>query len=410
MDDKPTTSRPDPSDEGTANAAPSSTNLDVTSQAAADIVRIQIANIYNKISGETSTPTQPVSSQSTTVKDDQTSDQNTYDRTYSNSQAKPSSEQWRHYHTAWQDYYRQYYERYYIGEIYKLRNAPVRLDNAHNEVEPAEKSVVTDNTQAEPDSHEAFHSLKSNLLKSLRVNAQKTKRSRHFMPIVVACSVMALFLLIETSQTIMAYAQSYISPGFIDPTNIIIDSNSDVINNDPKLIIPKINIDVPIDFTAKSDYDSQMRAMENGVARFAVPGANALPGQLGNLALSGHSSNGLFDSGKYKFIFARLEKLENGDLLYVNYEGKRYIYSVTKKQVVKPTDVSSLIYPATKPDLTLITCVPIGTANERLLVTAEQISPSPSEAKPVPDNEKDKAEPKSIPGNPPGFLTRLFSS
>jgi sortase A len=68
----------------------------------------------------------------------------------------------------------------------------------------------------------------------------------------------------------------------------------------------------------------------------------------------------------------------------LNYNGIRYTYSVTKTQVVKPTDVSALVYPTTKPQATLITCTPLGTALNRLLVTGEQVSPDPASASAAP--------------------------
>jgi sortase A len=144
------------------------------------------------------------------------------------------------------------------------------------------------------------------------------------------------------------------------------------------------------------------------VAWFGIPGANSKPGQVGNTVLSGHSSNDLIDSGNYKFIFARLDHLQPGDTVYVNYQSKRYTYTVTKKQVVKPTDVQALIYKTDKPMLTLLTCTPLGTSLNRLLVTAEQISPSPKSAAAAPKDKDKKDTSSAMPGNSPTLLQRLF--
>src|SRR5206468_715109 len=102
----------------------------------------------------------------------------------------------------------------------------------------------------------------------------------------------------------------------------------------------------------------------------AVPGADSVPGQVGNTVFSGHSSNDLFEAGDYKFIFAQLDKLQNGDTIYVNYNSVRYTYTVMKEQVVKPDNVQALYGYTDKPYLTLITCTPLGTSQNRLLVTA----------------------------------------
>jgi sortase A len=142
--------------------------------------------------------------------------------------------------------------------------------------------------------------------------------------------------------------------------------------------------------------------MLKGVAHFAVPGASSHPGQIGNTVIAGHSSSDLLRSGDYKFIFVQLEKLAVGDTIYANYNSKRYTYTVTKKAVVGPNDVSALVYKTDKPVMTLITCVPVGTADHRLLVTAEQVSPDPKQSAPAPDINT--ATTDSMPGKSQTFL------
>ena len=101
-----------------------------------------------------------------------------------------------------------------------------------------------------------------------------------------------------------------------------------------------------------------------------------------------------------------------GDVVYVNYNSKRYTYKITRTQVVKPTDVSALQIGSDKPYITLITCVPLGTALNRLLVFGEQISPNPDETatstatnKPAANNTNSA---KKMPANSPTFIERLF--
>jgi sortase A len=220
---------------------------------------------------------------------------------------------------------------------------------------------------------------------------------------------MVVFLFLQYNRVLFANVEAYVSPGNIDPANIIVDPNVSVpISKEPKLIIPKINVDVPVVYDTKPDQASQLKAMENGVAWFGIPGASSRPGQVGNTVISGHSSNDLFDGGNFKFIFARLEQLNIGDTFYLNYEGTRYTYSIVRTEVVKPTDVSKLIYETNKPVVTLITCVPVGTSQNRLLVTAEQISPNPTVAKPAPNTQDESGDSEEMPGNSPTFLNRIF--
>ena len=148
--------------------------------------------------------------------------------------------------------------------------------------------------------------------------------------------------------------------------------------------------------------------MDRGIAWFNIPGANAKPGQMGNLVLSGHSSNDWLDKGEYKFIFAPLERMKKGDAIYVNYEGKRYTYTITRTQVVKPTDVHALQIGNDKPYITLITCTPLGTALNRLLVFGEQVSPDPKAATAAKETADDSAETAKMPANSPTFFERIF--
>ena len=228
------------------------------------------------------------------------------------------------------------------------------------------------------------------------------------MPIAAALCVVLVFLFLQYNRVLFANVQAYISPGNINPANIIVDPTTDIaVSPEPRLIIPKINVDVPVVYNTRPDYDSQMKAMESGVAYFGIPGANSLPGQIGNTVLSGHSSNDIIDQGNYKFIFARLDHLQKGDTIFVNYESKRYTYTVTNEEVVKPTDVGKLVYPTDKPILTLITCTPIGTSLNRLLITAEQVSPSPQQANAAPAADSAN-QTSTIPGDSPTFVQRIF--
>ena len=95
-----------------------------------------------------------------------------------------------------------------------------------------------------------------------------------------------------------------------------------------------------------------------------------------------------------------------GDTFYVNYQQKRYVYKITRTEVVKPTDVGALNTDNSKPVATLITCTPLGTALNRLLVFADQISPDPTAAQ-SPATATDSNANK-MPTNSPTFLERLF--
>jgi sortase A len=387
---------------------PPSTQRDNNNQAAAaNIVRDQLDSIYG---GNTTTPTPQTTpvAPAEAIQQQELRDVNPYERTQTNP-AEVQADQWKQYHSAWQDYYQKYYERYYVGQVYRAhQELEARAAQASKNHTPTADAQPQEQPKDTFNREEALYDLRSKLLEKVNESAKKVRKSQHFVPIAAALCVIVLFLFLQYNRVLFANVQAYISPGSIDPANIIVDPLTDVaVSPEPKLIIPKINVDVPVEYNVTPDYDSQMKAMENGVAYFGIPGANSKPGQIGNTVLSGHSSNDIIDPGAYKFIFAQLERLTKSDAIYVNYNGIRYTYVVTKTEVVKPNEVSKLIYKTDKPVLTLITCTPLGTSLNRLLVTAEQVSPSPAQASAAPEVNS-TAQPVAIPGNSPTFLQRIF--
>lgn len=400
---------------------PSRGNSTAINSAAANIVRDQVNSIY---AGNTTTPTpqttpvapavqpqqQPAAAPAEKQQPAQEEAPNPYERSHGYNE-QVQADQWKQYHSAWQDYYQKYYERYYMGQVYRARQAlEAKAQEAASQHQPTQPQRIAP-LKEEPETlsrSEALYDLRGKLLQNVRMSAQKVRKSRHFVPITAALCVVVLFLFLQYNRVLIANVQAYISPGDVNPANIIINPSTDIaVSAEPKLIIPKINVDVPVVWNTKPDYNSQMAAMQGGVAWFGIPGANSHPGQVGNTVLSGHSSNDVIDKGDYKFIFARLDHLVKGDSVFINYEGKRYTYTVTRTEVVKPTQVNKLVYKTDKPVLTLITCTPLGTSLNRLLVTAEQVSPDPANASAAPA-DSGNSKTTTIPGDSPTFLERIF--
>lgn len=318
-----------------------------------------------------------------------------------------SAAEWQQYHSAWQDYYQKYYHHYYTGYVNKLiqdHNAQLAKHTSTPKEEPVEDEKKQELTK-----------MREQVIKSARSTAKKARGSRHFIPVAAALCVVLVFSFLQYNRVLMSNVQAYISPGAIDPQNIVVDPNTDVaVGPEPKLIIPKINVNVPVVYGVGADDKSQLAAMEHGVAHW--PGgewAKSVPGQAGNTVIAGHSSNDLFEAGDYKFIFAQLERLEKGDTIYANYEGKRYTYVVTRKDIILPVGQwQDIIRPTDKPMLVLVTCWPLGTAQKRMLVSAEQVSPDPAAVAPAPAQEENVPTTEGMTGNSPTFLEwlgKLFS-
>lgn len=286
------------------------------------------------------------------------------------------SDEWQKYHSAWQNYYQNYYNEYY--------------------------------------SKAAQNYLAAEKLKNERVasgTVRKKRRIKHLIPVFALLIVIFSALFLQYNRLIFAPIMAYVSPNTNSaPTSIeAVDPNvTGSVTADPRLIIPKINVDVPVSFGI--DYSEAAAAMLHGVAQFKIPGASAMPGQIGNLVISGHSAGDIYSGNQYKFIFSGLERLEPGDLIYINYESVRYTYQMVGSEVVEPTNVAALVYETNKPILTLITCTPLGTSRYRLLVTAEQISPAYDGSTPSTDPiETDGDAGISMPANEPSFFENLWN-
>ena len=329
-----------------------------------------------------------------------------YQRSAASAVRQPSKEDWQQYHTAWQTYYQMYYERQ--SAIQKANSATATNQQSAQENTAIGSSETTESINQK----QAMEELRSSIRSKVSESADKVRKSRHFIPAIAGFAVFMVFVVIQFNRPIVGMVMAYTAPGSIEPENIIVDPTTEVdVGPEPKMIIPKINIDAPVVYGIGPDYNSQMAAMEKGIAHFAIAGANAVPGQIGNAVFAAHSSNDAFARGDYKFIFAKNEKLVKGDLIYMNYEGKRYTYSVTTTEVVMPNEVSKVQIQTDKPMLTLISCVPLGTAEKRLLVFAEQISPNPSGADTAETSDTSTPEATNIPGQPsPTLLEKLFGA
>lgn len=200
----------------------------------------------------------------------------------------------------------------------------------------------------------------------------------------------------------------FISPSrSVSATPIIGDQNGPV-GPESKIIIPKINLEVPVVFNLGSIIEKDVQnALEDGVVHYAT---TPNPGEVGNSVIVGHSSNNILNSGKYKFAFVLLKRLEIEDTFFVHRDGVRYTYKVYKKEIVGPSEVSVLQTQEKANTITLITCDPPGTSINRLIITAEQISPDPTGNSASTAPQDIKSEDSKLPSNSPSLWSRFTGS
>ncbi len=248
--------------------------------------------------------------------------------------------------------------------------------------------------------------IKSQLLG--RVSSRsKLKKNDHlkslFFGLSLGVVVLVIFLFGFFNERFIA---PFVTPSrAVSSTPLIIDPASTAVGQEPKLIIPKINVEIPVVYDVATIADAAVEeGLERGVVHYAT---TPNPGELGNGVIFGHSSNNLFNKGDYKYAFVLLHKLEPGDTFFIENGGKRYTYKIYEKKVVSPKAVEVLSTQGKPATFTLITCDPPGTSLNRLVVVGEQISPDPA-ANVASHVVATNATPAELPSNSPTLWHRFW--
>lgn len=147
--------------------------------------------------------------------------------------------------------------------------------------------------------------------------------------------------------------------------------------DDNSLSFPIIQVKAPITWRVANKPEDVANGLSKGLIQV---NGTALPGEIGNVFITGHSSNYPWAKGSYNNVFALLNKVVVGDAVEVRYQNISYVYKISKIKTVEPNDIS-VLKSKNESVLTLMTCTPVGTSLRRLIVTADQIYPDPKNNK-----------------------------
>ncbi|MDH5164025.1 class D sortase [Heyndrickxia oleronia] len=123
-----------------------------------------------------------------------------------------------------------------------------------------------------------------------------------------------------------------------------------------KLVIPKINADLPIYEGAEDE------ELDKGVGHFSK---SVLPGEKDNSVLSGHRDT----------VFRKLGEMKEDDELIVKTSAGQFTYKIKKIKIVDADD-RTVIVPKPRGTLTVTTCYPfnyIGDAPNRFILVADLV-------------------------------------
>ena len=145
-----------------------------------------------------------------------------------------------------------------------------------------------------------------------------------------------------------------------------------------RLIIPAINLDVPLVETNINNYENVTETtfnpdLENGVVKYPT---TPNPWELGNAFFFGHTSQEYWKNNPYWTVFRNIPQLKENDKIQVVRKWVLYEYKVLKTVVVKPKDVNDTyvnFWEANKQYITLMWCYPIWRTDKRMMIFAERI-------------------------------------
>lgn len=292
---------------------------------------------------------------------------------------------------AWHNYYSVLSdeEKHEVWQEFYKANAKTRIEARREQShaidakikEAQHKPVVSIHEEAEPVKPDprSTSTIRKQVLKRVRMSHSAQEKARqNLQSLAFGLGLGAIALLIALfglfNQLVVA---PFIRPGSAAATPIILNADAPPPSATPEVIIPKLNAQLPVVYGGQSLAEADVqKALNDGVYHYPT---TATPGQNGNVAVFGHSSNNIFNKGKYKFAFVLLKEMEPGDIFYMTYEGKVYTYKVFNKKIVNP-DETWVLGPVEGKTATaaLITCDPPGTTRHRLVVWGEQISPDPN--------------------------------
>ena len=294
-------------------------------------------------------------------------------------------------HTIWQEYYDNH------AELTKQKNTGQHRNNG-----VSRKSLSEHQSQA-------YYTEIQEAPKKHTISGKGILKKRHRLQSLffgLGFGVLIIFIFLFGF-----FNERFIAP-FITPSKnvalapLIVDPNgNNNVGPENILILPKINVVVPVIYDIPSiSANDIIVALEKGVGHYPQ---SALPGQTGNVVIVGHSSNNVFNHGKYKYAFVLLDQLDVGDTFMINYNSKQYVYQVYSRKIVDPSDVA-VLGTADRPNTaTLITCNPVGTSLHRLVLLANQISPNPANNTPTPKTTS-SLQPTIIPGNSESLWQRFI--
>jgi len=145
-----------------------------------------------------------------------------------------------------------------------------------------------------------------------------------------------------------------------------------------RIIIPAINLDVPLVETSITNYNNVTETtfdsdLENGVVKYPT---TPNPWEWWNAFFFGHTSQEYRKKNPYWTVFRNIPQLKENDKIQIVRDWVLYEYKVLETVVVRPKDVNDTyvnFWEPWKEYITLMWCYPIWRIDKRMMIFAERI-------------------------------------
>jgi LPXTG-site transpeptidase (sortase) family protein len=132
------------------------------------------------------------------------------------------------------------------------------------------------------------------------------------------------------------------------------------------ITIPRLNIiNLSVSFADPFDSKGSLEVLHAGLGQYLSP-----PGSGHKMVLFGHSSGYNWDKSPYKTILTKIDQLQTGDMIYLNYHEKGYIYQVNNKEIRPADDMASVMTDYGYEEMAMYTCWPPNGIAKRYVVYA----------------------------------------
>jgi len=149
----------------------------------------------------------------------------------------------------------------------------------------------------------------------------------------------------------------------------------DITPYENRIIIPKIWKNIPlVDIKNRTvSWQSElndifMSELEKWVVRYPW---SVKPWELWNSFIFWHSSNFPWIKWEYNDVFSLLNNVSFNDEIIIYYNQKKYTYTIKKRDIITPWNVSIFKWNKTKAQVMIMTCWPVWTTLNRLVLTGE---------------------------------------